>query len=139
MATIIPVLFLPLTLQGSFLVSTLIASVSWFNRAERQLGGDAPASVSRGLALQRTVAGTIYTYSFIVVGYGVAGEIQAVLALERQKASASTQSTITTAVIILIAATVVAFLVRFLESLSQQQKQAASDACASGEPNPTEP
>src|ERR1019366_47393 len=92
-ATVIPVLFLALTIQGDFVTKTLMAADAW--RRKGQAATLAPANHG----WRRLVTGLPEFFLERIVGVvggvilldGVVGAIKALLALERQWASHSDQ------------------------------------------------
>jgi hypothetical protein len=138
MATLIPVLFLALSLQGDFLMKSLLAARHW-----RQSLRDAYGTwIVKRSPWQRHVADpfvrNLENLFFLVPGliliYGLFGEIEALLALERGSASADLQSTVMQAGVVMTCAVVLAFLVRYTETIIASHVEAAKKKAALEEP-----
>ena len=91
------------------------------------------ASSSPSLWRQLTAGSFLYYLScltgvaaLLVLADGTYGEITALLALERQRASASNQSTVMHAVVTLTVATGIALIVRFVGTAAKEHKSSSS-------------
>jgi hypothetical protein len=123
-ATVIPVLFLALTLQGDFVLNLLLASWRWRRKSRKDMlapGG----RHSWGPPLLSGVSTLIGVLAVLVLIDGTAGEISALLALERQRASTGDQSTVMQAVVTLTVATGIALVVRFVTEIVKDIKTAS--------------
>ena len=126
-ATIIPVLFLALAVQGRLYEDLLKASAEawWRFRRQARQGNDLPALAAFLGSFAAADA------ALITVLYGIGGEIQALVDLDRQRASATAWSPLAAAVI-LTAALGVAPAVAFARWIRQgaQEPPGAADGPA---------
>ena len=141
-ATVIPILFLSLTLQGDFVMRAMLTA--WrFGRASMKSVDQSEQSLTRSRvavgASQYFLASLLGFVPFLVLVAGVNGEVNALLALERQRASASDQSQVMTDVVVLLFAALLALIVRFLSAVIIEHKTSTTaDATATDKPAPTE-
>lgn len=95
-ATVIPVLFVAIAVQGALYEKVLKSSGGLLQRAM----ADIPGAGSRQLAAV-TAVGTAVSVAVLVIAFGVAGEITAITALARQRAAGADIVTAEISVIIL--------------------------------------
>src|SRR5271166_1996662 len=134
-ATLIPVLFLALALQGDALTQLFDASARWHERGSAASAAVAPSS-SR---FRRNAAGAPLRFAsamahfsiYIVLFYAVLGEILALRALEQGEASADSRSAVMGAGIAMTCAVTVAFVARLVPKYRAEQPPKAGDSDAS--------
>lgn len=136
-ATIIPVLFIALTLQGDFVMKAMTASEHWpkgSREALRNWQATAPLWQRWPAQLVWIAVGSLlYAVPTLILTFGLVGEIDALLALERQKATALEQSWVMEAGVVLTVMTVVALLVRRFELVAAEVRQRANQQKQAGE------
>jgi hypothetical protein len=125
-ATVIPVLFLALSLQGDFVLKVLLAAEKLRRRERKARVGARPESRSLQLVVLRELRALfaqLLGYAGMLVPLdAVWGEITAIRALENRSASSGNASDVMQAVIVLTVASGIALLVRFFSALAKERE-----------------
>jgi hypothetical protein len=134
-ATVIPVLFLALTLQGNFVIKVLLEAAKLRARERKARVAPSPGSHTLKTVVgreARSVGAQLLSYAGTLVPFdAVWGEIAAIRALENRTASSADTSIVMQAVIVLTVAAGIALLVRFFSALAKEREESKKEE---GEP-----